>query len=498
MEQNNNIITQSAESFKDSLNNKSDFFLEFAVFSREVDQQLTRYIRSFLSHYDALFFRDIIITIIKELVNNAVKANAKRLYFIKKGLSISNPSDYNTGMASFKTDTLFEGSETFEQLPSSDLRVRVIFSVTDNALSLSVSNNIAIVPAEIEKITNRIRDAYNYADITQAFSDVLDDSEGAGLGLIMTLMMLKNAGFSINDFIFNSDSSCTYCTVKISRRHDRREIETKLTDELTREIEALPSFPEHIRIIEKMCDDDRATIPQIASVISRDIALSGSMLKLANSAGYFTSRRVDSIEDASKIIGIRGIRTLLVASGVQQIVDNRYNVYRDTWNNAYKKAFYAQKIAIQMDLSNISDTAYLGALLSEIGKIVLLATRSETVENITKLTGLKGQGPLDLIEEITLGISHPTLGALIARKWMFSESLIKTIEFYLRPYKAPSEFQAVAYAVNLAHSFVEIEYKKFRFEMVDDEVLEYFHLSNRVNFEKLHSILKQSYDLRNQ
>ena len=42
----------------------------------------------------------------QELVTNAKKANTKRVYFQEKNLDITNPEDYEKGMATFKEDTL--------------------------------------------------------------------------------------------------------------------------------------------------------------------------------------------------------------------------------------------------------------------------------------------------------------------------------------------------------------------------------------------------------
>ena len=43
---------------------------------------------------------------LKELVNNAKKANTKRIYFEEKGLDINNRSDYLRGMKNFKQETI--------------------------------------------------------------------------------------------------------------------------------------------------------------------------------------------------------------------------------------------------------------------------------------------------------------------------------------------------------------------------------------------------------
>jgi HD-like signal output (HDOD) protein len=479
--------------YKEAVQTQCDFYIQFAVYTHEVESQLMKMFRSFLSRYDILYSRDIIVTIIKELITNAVKANAKRLYFQNRGLSINDPQDYEKGMINFKKDVLFENSEVIQQMAKTNLRVRVLFISDNGALRVKVINNITTVPNELSKIEARIKRAYEYNDITQALLDTLDDSEGAGLGLTMAILVFKNAGYSPSDFTVTCEGSKTISSVTIYQRPNRKELELKITDEILKELDALPSFPEHIKKIEQSCDNQDISILDIASLIKQDVALSTTLLKLANSAGYITSRRTETIEDASKIIGIKGIKTLLIASGVQQIIEARYNKYRELWVSSNRKAFYAHAIALQLKNQSISETAYLGALLSEIGRIVLLSVKPEVIESIARIAGLRDPKTIDMLEEMTLGISHPTLGSLIAKKWQFSESLIRSIEYYLRPYISPPEYTDIVFTIHLAHVFIEIERKKMQFEMIDDEILDYFHLSHKETFEKLHTILKQSY-----
>lgn len=491
------LIDNPVETFpsniKDAIISQSDFYIQFALYTKEVESQLLKMLRVFLSRYDIQYLRDVIVAIVKELITNAVKANAKRLYFKTRNLSIDNPVEYELGMKDFKRDVLFEDSETVSRMGKTNLRVRVLFISDNGALRIKIINNTPIAKNELEKVNTRIRKAYKYNDITEALADTLDDTEGAGLGLIMAILVFKSAGFSPSDFTITSDESKTVSSITIYQRSNRKEIEHRIADEILREIDALPSFPEEIRKIEQMCSIPDVPIIKIANRIKQDVALSSSILKLANSAGYVTSRRIDTIEDAVKIIGIKGIKTLLIASGVQQIIDSKFSKYRQIWLDSGKKAFYAQKIAIQLKNHQISETAYLGALLSEIGRIVLLSVKQEVIETVAKITGLRDLNTIDILEEMALGVSTPTLGALIAKKWQFSDSLISAIEFYMRPHLSTPENKDIVFSIHLAHVFLEIERRKLRYEMVDDEILEYFHLSHKETFEKLHTILKEAF-----
>ena len=134
------------------------------------------------------------------MITNAIKANVKRLYFKLNNLSINRKEEYRKGMDSFKNDVYGSATDIFSKLKDVNLLVRIIFEYYPEHLQIKIINNSPIIPEEYNKIKSRINKAFSYTDISEAFDNVMDDSEGAGLGLIMALMLLKNAGFPKESF----------------------------------------------------------------------------------------------------------------------------------------------------------------------------------------------------------------------------------------------------------------------------------------------------------
>jgi len=484
------------EDYQNALSEEKDFFIQFQRFTQDVDSQIIKMIHRYLEHYDLLYHKDTIISIIKELVNNAIKANLKRLYFASVNLNINDNKNYREGMETFK-EAVYQGEESklINALQGSRYMVRVTFSKTDEHLTISVINNNPILESEMNKIKARVNKAYKYHDISEAFTDVLDDSEGAGLGLIMALMVLKNSGFPQNVFTISRNDTLTSVNLSIPHTIMTPETHLKVTEEIMKEIDEIPALPDNVKEIRKLIRDPDSEFKEIARSISRDPGLTASIMKLANSAGYVTMNRLETIDEAVKIIGMRGINTLLIATGVQKVVETRYKRYESVWNDSYKRAFYAQLITKRINESTkIGDQVYLSALLADVGKIVMLSLHSDAIKKIKVINGFKGMLDSDLIEEISLGLSHSSLGALICRKWNFNESLVKTIELHHRPHRAEPEYRNLIYTVYLADIFVEIENNKFRFEIADDGVLDFFKLNNKKKFEDYHLSLKDNYN----
>jgi HD-like signal output (HDOD) protein len=478
-----------------ALKENKEFFIQFNLFKEEVEAVVIRILHRYLEQYDILYLRNTIITGIKELINNSIKANIKRIYFSQLGLNIDEPDSYRKGMESFKKD-IFEDNidDIFGKLNDSKFVVRVSFQTTEKNIYINIINNTPIITAELDKINSRIEKAYRYKDISEAFDDVLDDSEGAGLGLIMVMMLFKNSGLGSNSLKVHKKNELTISTVTIPKNVVQPEAIVKVTEQLLKEIDELPAFPENIRNIQNLCNNPESTIKEIADNISKDPGLTSSILKLANSAGYITTNVIDSINDAVKVIGIKGINSLLLASGVHKIMDSRYKKFESIWNDSYKRAFYAQKLSIQMKASKNSDFAYLAGLLADIGEVVFLSIDLDGIKRIKEITGQKNIEESYLLEEISVGISHGSLGELIGEKWNFNEGLRKAIGLHHRPYMVPKKYKQLVYIVYLAEVFVQLEKRKIRFELVDEDVLKFFNLTDKETFDKLHAVLKEFYD----
>jgi HD-like signal output (HDOD) protein len=481
--------------YKKAIATEADFYLQFHSLSPEIEGIIIKCIHRYLEHYDLNYLKNEIINIVKELINNAIKANLKRIYFSVNDMDISKTEDYRKGMETFKQEIYeTDNNEYLDKLEKSRLVVRVSFKTTKHNLFINVINNVPILDWELSKITARIKKAYKYNDIAEAFDEVLDESEGAGLGLIMAMMIFKNMGMRPDGFRIYRKNRLTIAAIAIPQTMERIQSRKQIAEEILREVEEIPAFPENILKIQKLCSNPDAPIREIAHGISLDPGLTTSILKLANTAGYITLKKTETIEDAVKIIGLKGINALLLATGVRKVIDQRYKRSESVWMDSYKRASYAQGIALQFNSTKISHIVYLAALLSEIGYIVMLSLKPKLFKRLQEIAGFKGIENSDLIEEISLGISHSSMGGMILKKWNFNETLIKTIEFHHRPHMAPDNLKQLIYMVYLADCMVEIDKGRFRYEFIDEDVVEYFHMTEKSSFDKLHKILREIYD----
>ena len=152
---------------------------------------------------------DIVYPSVKELVINATKANMKRVFFDDQKIDPNNPEDYDRGMSLFKQTLTEEMIGRHKQdFIDRNYKITVTFYYTDQVLNIKVKNNFALLKREEERIREKFKNAQSFSSLLDFYMAHGDDTEGAGLGLALVIMLIKDAGFDPDYFrVFTRDNS---------------------------------------------------------------------------------------------------------------------------------------------------------------------------------------------------------------------------------------------------------------------------------------------------
>lgn len=152
---------------------------------------------------------------IHEQASNACKANSKRVYFIEENLDISKPDEYLSGISMFKDSIVKRKEHYFALREKKKLYIKFQIKRDDEFLYISIINNVPLTLEEKAKIQEKIDLSYRYDNMMEAFDELQDIQEGAGLGIFTMLMMFKEMGIEQKDLnIFNTTKE-THTTTKI-------------------------------------------------------------------------------------------------------------------------------------------------------------------------------------------------------------------------------------------------------------------------------------------
>jgi hypothetical protein len=191
--------------------------------SDAVEHRIKDVLEVIFASYDRPDLVPPVYTCLKELLMNAVKANFKNIFF--EGYSPkNNPEEvinYDMALKLFKLEIGRENARHLERLArEADLKAEVVLQAKDDMLNINVCNPVAMTELEIANVHRKLEAARKYDDISEYFIDAeaagnntMD--EGAGLGLIIISMMLRNLGVDEEDFNITSENQMTMASLKI-------------------------------------------------------------------------------------------------------------------------------------------------------------------------------------------------------------------------------------------------------------------------------------------
>ncbi|MCG8569150.1 MAG: HDOD domain-containing protein [Spirochaetes bacterium] len=434
---------------------------------------------------------DYLNFIYRELLNNAKKANIKRVYFEDLDLDILTEEEYQKGMKGFKTISPEKMEEYMVIQEKKDYYIQSDLYCAENEIVLTIRNNVEILDKELEMIQKKKKNARVFKTVEQAIEMVMENPEGAGLGIIITILMLKKLGLSGNEFMIFKQDGHTISQLTIPLSIITLEQREEINELLQQEIQDIPQFPDHIVLLQEKLNDPEVNLKEVSNIISRDPSLTGEIIKIANSAYLSSSHKIVSVIDAIKIIGLRGLKNIIYSYGTKLVFQDRYDLSRmaDIFKHSYNVAFLSFLIAKYFNLKNTYDYIYVAGILHDLGKIIATGINPDLIENINHLCHEKGIS-IKIIEELTSGYNHQVVGALLAKKWQFPDDLVAGIQYHHYPLDCDEEHQDCVFVIYLANLIAHDEVPPLTvYHELYDDVLKYFKFTTPEKFETFYKMV---------
>jgi putative nucleotidyltransferase with HDIG domain len=460
----------------------------------ETEIFLDKVLENFLLEFGQEKLKEPLSYCLRELAVNAKKANTKRVYFLEKGLDLNNDKEYDSGMKNFKQETFDNIQHFLQKQKELGMYIKVIFQAKGSTLSIMVRNNVEITRKEQMRVFDRLARSRAFTSLEEAFSTVLDSTEGAGLGIVILVLMMKKIGLTEECFSIDIEDGETVASITIPFSEIHMEQLDALTQLLVKEVETLPQFPDNIVNLQRLIADPNAEITDIAREISVDPSMTADLLKLVNSAQFMLPKRVDNIVEAVKLVGTKGVRNLLYSYGTQKVMGEKYSEMRGMWQHSYRCAFYAYHIAKSFKKrKELLDDVYVGGILHDLGQIVIASMHPDLLDRIMKICKDKGISA-KMLENFSVGLNHAEVGALIAKKWNFPEQLVAAIRFHHEPLLAPAPARDIVFCVYLANGICDMERERVGFEQLNPQVLRDFGIETETQLTKIQEKLSKVFD----
>ncbi len=222
----------------------------------------------------------------------------------------------------------------------------------------------------------------------------------------------------------------------------RKEVKRKL-----RKLEGLPTLPPIVQRLNRMIEDEKTSIHQIADLIEKDQIITTKILRLANSAFYGFPKKVSTVQNALMLLGINIVKVLIITSSIFDII---YKEDVNLWEHSIGVAACSKILAEKLELKEPQEVATAG-LLHDLGKIVEKVSFKEDYKKILELVQ-NNKDPLKAEKEI-LGIDHAEIGSFLMRIWNIPDRLIEAVDAHHELEKA-KKFKKEAAIVHLSNVLV--------------------------------------------
>ena len=204
-----------------------------------------------------------------------------------------------------------------------------------------------------------------------------------------------------------------------------------------------------LRVLELSKRDD-AEVREIADVIMSDPALSGRLLKFANSSLVGAGREVASVRDAVLLLGLRTVK--LTALGFSLMSPNGQircpGFDPETfWSQSFVKAAIARHVTDAIAGAD-REEAFTAGLLADIGRLAFAQGIPKDYSLVLSATG--AEESLIEVERRILGVDHIQFGAHLLEDWELPQRLVHAVEFQNEPQQAPEEAVPLARIISLA------------------------------------------------
>jgi putative nucleotidyltransferase with HDIG domain len=191
-------------------------------------------------------------------------------------------------------------------------------------------------------------------------------------------------------------------------------------------LELLPVLAEsRQRLLEQLRDPTPST-GKIAQVVEADVALTASVLRIANARAGGTRGSIGSVVTAVEALSAQGMHTLISQMAVTDFFE------RKTGWSIPPNRFRLHALAVRDAALGIErvvgfdnrDGLASAAMLHDIGKLVLADAHDDYPERYRRDT------PEDRarVERRELGLDHAAVGAIALRRWGLPEAIARAVE----------------------------------------------------------------------
>jgi HD-like signal output (HDOD) protein len=226
------------------------------------------------------------------------------------------------------------------------------------------------------------------------------------------------------------------------------------TIDLVSGLHSLPTIPSNYQGVIRAIHSPNSSVQEIADAVEKDMGITSRVLQVANSAYYGYSKKITSPMEASMLLGIDTLKSLVRYTHVlnnfpQTPATNA--IFDQVWRHSAGVAAVARKIVLLHTKSEeLGDEAFTAALLHDIGKVVLTSIKPDEYKQVLRQAS-ETNTMLNMVERIKLQTTHAETGAYLLSLWGIPFSILEAVAWHHYPRECKEKKFSALTAVHIAN-----------------------------------------------
>ncbi len=235
-----------------------------------------------------------------------------------------------------------------------------------------------------------------------------------------TVQYLKIDKKLLNDFAHQTESEEELSIEALESEIVMNPFTVHLYQDLMMDSIKLPSLPEVAQRIQAAFNDDNADAEQLSGIIMTDPAITGKLIKIANSPVYQGVAPTKTLQAAIVRLGIQTTYKQVMAYAANELFKSQsksvLSRMEKLWEHSRKVAAISRVLAKSTRLFD-PEQAMLAGLMHDLGVIVIV----EYLQQHDSFSDLA------MVED-TIQVMRPQITGLLMHKWNFNEEMITVAE----------------------------------------------------------------------
>ena len=491
-----NELDEHLEIERNIIKNSIKLQLPIEITSYTLPRNMEAYIQRVLEIFLEECYQDHLKEYLKfclgELLTNSKKANTKRVYFQEKGLDINNPEDYELGMKTFK-DEAFDNMNYYLDLQrKAGLYVKLVLQLKADKVIIEIRNNSIITPAERARIQQKLDNVQQYKTMDEVVNKVLDTTEGAGLGIIIIILMLQRVGLSKENYqVFTTDEETVTRIILPGNEKIFAAIDI-MSYELIYMRDHIPVLEYRYKEVNDLAAVEKLDRNALLNCVRKDMNLALLLLKYAQEK----DKNCISLYKAMELLSDDELKFIFSESNPASYMIENTQELEDLFFHAERVAYFAFSLYKNIpgfDSKYDAEDIYTLGLLNSLGYMFLQTETKEQSDYMQELAEQFEEYSDKILDVFNFGNSNNYLKRAYIKKMNFDEDISMVLSSWNNSSKVRDDLVPVTDLLYMSEMMQYYDEKQVEFYQVDKEILKKFKIGDEKQFKTILVQMKDNF-----